>query len=186
MMMVDIEGSAPVEKLEIKASTDVEPGIQDEFFSSLSDVLRVKAWAILDIEYIQTTRSHKCIRKLYMLEKGAFSSLEHEFYPCRQYQDLEWKYQKSFRFCRAHIHKLSYNPEKRSSPCSTASEKIRNFITEKEIDIVFYKGGTIEKNLCEELLIPSMNIEDFGVTKAACHDPRFEVHHYYDQLLRFL
>merc|ERR1711879_494232 len=77
-------------------------------------------------------------------------------------------------------HKLSYNPEKRSSPCSTVSEKIRNFITEKEIDIVFYKGGTIEKNLCEELLIPSMNIEDFGVTKAACH-PRFEVHHYYDQ-----
>ena len=186
-MMDDIEESAllqNIEKLEVK--TNAEPDIQNEIFSSLSEVLRVKAWAILDIEYIQTTRTHKCIRKLYMLEKGAFSSLEQEFFPCIQYEELERKYQKSFRFCRKHIHKLSYNPEKRSSPCSTASEKIRSFIAENEIDIVLYKGGCIEKHLCEELQIPSMNIEEFGVTKAACHDPRLEVYHYYDQLLRFL
>ena len=173
-------------KLDVKTSMNVESDIQQEFFSSLCEVLRVKTWAILDVEYIQTTRSHKCIRKLYMLEKGASSNLEQEFYPCLQYQDLERRYQKSFRFCRAHIHKLSYNPEKRSSPCSTAIEKIHNFITENEIEIVMYKGGCVEKNLCEELQIPSMNIEEFGVTKAACHDPRLEVHHYYDQLLRFL
>ena len=131
-------------ELEIKTSMNAESDIQQEFFSSLSEVLRVKTWAILDVEYIQTTRSHKCIRKFYMLEKGAFSSLEQEFYPCLQYQDLERRYQKSFRFCRAHIHKLSYNPEKRSSPCSTATEKIHNFITENEIEIVMYKGGCVE------------------------------------------
>ena len=35
----------------------------------------------------------------------------------------------------------------------------------------------MEKNICEELHIPSMNIEEFGVTKAASHDPRLEVYH---------
>ena len=75
-----------VEKLEDEASTNAESDVQQEIFSSLSEVLRVKTWAILDIEYIQTTRSHKCLRKLYMLEKGAFSSLEEEFFPCLQYQ----------------------------------------------------------------------------------------------------
>ena len=102
-----------------------------------------------------------------MLEKGAFSSLEHEFYPCIQYQDLERRYQKSFRFCRAHIHKLSYNPDKRSSPCSTSLEKIKNYITENGMEIVMYKGGCVEKNLCEELQIASINIELFGVIKSS-------------------
>ena len=175
-----------VEKSEDEASANAEPVIQHEIFSSLSEVLRIKTWAILDIEYIQTTRTHKCIRKLYMLEKGTFSNLEQEFFPCLQYHDLERRYQKSFRFCRAHIHKLSYNPEKRSPSCITASEKIHKFITENDIEIILYKGGNVEKTVCEELQIPSMNIEEFSVTKAACHDPRLEVHHYYDQLLRFL
>ena len=160
---------------------------KQELFPSLSEVLRAKTWAILDVEYIQTTSSHKCIRKFYMLEKGASASLEQEFFPCIQYNDLERKYQKSFRFCRAHIHKLSYNPEERqSSPCSAAAEEINGFVTDNEIEIIMYKGGDVEKFICEELEIPSLNIEQFGVTKAACHDPRLEVHYYYDQLLRFL
>jgi hypothetical protein len=177
-VLQNIEGSAVSDRL--------EPYIQHEIFSSFSEVLRLKTWAILDIEYIQTSSVHKCIRKIYMLEKGTFSNLELEFSPCVKYNDMGRRYQKSFRFCRTHIHKLPYNPEKRSSPCSTATEKIHNFITENGVEIILYKGGNIEKSVCDELQIPSMNIEEFGVVKASCHDPRLEVHSYYEQLLKFL
>ena len=167
-------------------SVRLESYIQHEIFSSFSEVLRLKTWAILDIEYIQTSGAHKCIRKIYMLEKGTFSNLELEFSPCVKYHDIERRYQKSFRFCRAHIHKLPYNPENRSFPCTTATEKIRKFITENDIELILYKGGNVEKSVCDELQIPSMNIEEFGVVKASCHDPRLEVHCYYEQLLKFL
>ena len=56
-------------------SARLEPCIQHEIFSSFSEVLRLKTWAILDIEFIQTSSVHKCIRKIYILEKGTFSNL---------------------------------------------------------------------------------------------------------------
>ena len=40
--------------------------------------LNEKNWALLDIEYIQTTKSHQCVRKLYILSNDGFTDLKLE------------------------------------------------------------------------------------------------------------
>ena len=47
-----------------------------------------------------------------------------------------------------------------------------------------FKGGTIEKELCHKLCIPSYNLECLqDIQKVDSHDPRTEVNGYYDQLV---
>ena len=50
-------------------------------------------------------------------------------------------------------------------------------------EFVFYRGGEIEKNLCEKLDIQSFNIENFGVERVCSHDPYVAVNYYYSQLI---
>ena len=123
--------------------------------------LNEKNWALLDIEYIQCTHTHKCIRKLYILAKDGYTDLKLEFFPCKPFPTLERRYQRAFRYCQQEIHKLSYCPEGPSSPCSTAAEKLNKFIVDNEIDLVLYKGGIVEKNICDKLDIDSFDIELF-------------------------
>ena len=62
---------------------------------------------------------------------------------------------------------------------------MNKFIVDNDIELVLYKGGTIEKDLCRELDVDCMNIECFeGIEKASSHDPREEVNFYYNQLIR--
>ena len=151
------------------------------------ELLMEKNWAVMDIEYITTSNTHRCIRKLYILAKNGKDDLEAEFFPCTQYKDLESRYQRTFRFCHNHIHKLTYIPKQYSPLCRTAVEKINDFIVYNEIDLILYKGGTIEKDICRELDILSKNIECFkDLVKAHSHDPKFEVNFYYDQILNFI
>ena len=146
-----------------------------------------KNWALMDIEYISTSMTHRCVRKLYILAKNGKDELEVEFFPCAQYKELEWKYQRSFQYCKRHIHRLTYNPKQYSPICSTVLDKINEFIVYNDIELVLYKGGTIEKDLCSELDIPSLNIEIFeDLEKVQSHDPRFEVNCYYDQIVNML
>ena len=72
------------------------------------DMLLKKHWALLDVEFIQSTKNHKCLRKMYILAKDGFTDWELEFYPCKKFKDLDIKYRKSFCYCRAHIHLLPY------------------------------------------------------------------------------
>ena len=150
--------------------------------------LNEKNWALLDIEYIQCTRTHKCIRKLYILAKDGYTDLKLEFFPCQPFPALKRRYQRAFRYCQQEIHKLSYYPEEPSSPCSTAAEKLKKFIVDNEIDLVLYKGGIVEKNLCDELDIDSFNIELFeeDLEKVYSHDPYEEVNCYFIQLIEFI
>ena len=150
------------------------------------DMMREMNFAIMDIEYIQTSKTHRCLRKLYILAKNGFDALSLELYPCKRYKDLEKRYQRSFHFCRTHIHKLSYNPAgKYASPCDTVLAKVNAFIVYNSIDMILYKGGTIEKELCSELCIPSGNIECFEeLKKVYSHDPKVEVNCYYRQLMK--
>ena len=46
------------------------------------EYFNAKNWALLDIEYIQCTRTHRCIRKLYILAKDGYTDLQLEFFPC--------------------------------------------------------------------------------------------------------
>ena len=56
------------------------------------------------------------------------------------------------------------------------------------IDLVFYKGGQIEKEVCDELHINSFNIENFKseLEKVYSHDPYVEVNCYFTQLIEFI
>ena len=60
-----------------------------------SDRLVDKRWAILDVEFIATSSSHRCIRKLYILAENGFTDMEMEFYPCNRYRELESKYKQA-------------------------------------------------------------------------------------------
>ena len=152
------------------------------------EYLNAKNWALLDIEYIQCTRTHRCIRKLYILAKNGYTDLQLEFFPCDPLHKLDKKYQRAFQYCQREIHKLPYCPEGPSSPCSTAAEKLNNFIVKNNIDLVFYKGGQIEKAVCDELHINSFNIENFEseLEKVNSHDPYVEVNCYFTQLVEFI
>ena len=54
-----------------------------------TELLMEKRWALLDVEFIQVTDTHRCIRKMYILAKNGYDESEMEFYPCKQYKDLE-------------------------------------------------------------------------------------------------
>ena len=151
------------------------------------ELMKEKNWALMDIEYIQTSKTHRCIRKLYILAKDGFTAKELTFHPCVRYKNMDKRHKRTFRYCKRHIHKLSYYPKVYASPCSTALAKVKMFIVDNDIDIILYKGGEIEKELCDVLNIPSYNIECFRkLEKAYSHDPRIEVNCYYGQLVELL
>ena len=62
---------------------------------------------------------------------------------------------------------------------------MRTFIAAHHINLVFYKGGCIEKRLCEDIGIDSYDMVNFGIPKAPSHDPCEEVHFYYKHLQEY-
>ena len=115
------------------------------------EYIKTRNWVLLDIEYIPCTRTHKCVRKLYMLAKDGNMDLLLEFFPCQPLRKLDKKYQRTFWYCQREIHKLSYHPRLPSPPCLSVVKELNNFIVDNDIELVFYKCGDIEKNLCKEL-----------------------------------
>ena len=147
------------------------------------EYVKTKNWALLDVEFIQCTRTHKCIRKLYMLAKDGYMDLLLEFFPCEPLHKLDKKYQRAFHYCQRKIHKLPYCPSPPSPPCWTAVKELNNFIVDNDIDMICYKGGDVEKNLCEELDIQSFDIENYNLEREYSHDPYVEMNFYYRQLI---
>ena len=137
------------------------------------ELLVEKRWALLNIEFIRTSCSHGCIRKLYILEQNGYTDMESDFYPWKRYNELDWKYQRSFQYCLRKVHKLSYDPRNYSPECRLILPLLNEFIVDSGIELILHKGGDIERNLCKELWIPSLNIECIeGLEKSTFHDPR--------------
>ena len=137
----------------------------------------------LDVEYIQTTKSHQCVRKFYILGKNGNYEYQAEFYPCKRFHELDEQFKKAFCFCRKNIHKLTYNPIYYSPQCRTALSVIQKIVTDFSCDFILYKGGTIERDICERIGVQSYNIECLGgLQKALTHNPREEVQFYMKQL----
>ena len=152
----------------------------------MKKMMKEKIFAIMGIEYIRTSETHRCIRKMYILAKDGYTDMELEFYPCKRYGNLEKRYQQTFNFCWNHMHKLEYDPKRYSPPCKTVLSKVNTFIVYNSIDFILYKGGTIEKDLCSELYIPSYNMECLPeLEKVQSHDPQAEVNSYYNQLVEY-
>ena len=150
-------------------------------------LLAEKRWCLLDVEFIQTSLTHRCIRKIYVLEQNGRTNIESEFYPCKRYKDLEWKYQRSFNYCRRHIHRLSYDPRKYSPTCRSILPILNEFIVNCGIELILYKGGQIERDLCKTLDIPSFNFEGLeGLEISRSHNQRTEVNFYFSQIQKFI
>ena len=151
--------------------------------ATLINALKTKRWALMDIEYIQTRKTHQCIRKMFILTGDGEYDMEAEFDPCVRYRSLPDKYQRAFRHCKANIHKLSYRPLQSSGPCIESLGAIREFVEDQNVEVVLYKGGTIEKDVCEAMGVESLNIEVLDeLRKVHSHDPATEVNLYCDQL----
>ena len=43
------------------------------------ELLSEKRWALLDVEFIRISSTHRCIRKLYILHDNGFTDMEMEF-----------------------------------------------------------------------------------------------------------
>ena len=120
---------------------------------------------MLKADYIQTSQTHGCIRKFYILSNGG-KELEFEFLPCKTYKDLTLELQQDFIFHKRHVHKLKYIPNipRQYLPeCIAALRKLEKFILVNNIDLILYNGGTLEKDLCTQLDIPSIDV--------ACKNP---------------
>ena len=151
-----------------------------------ASMLVEKRWALLDVEFIRTSAAHRCIRKLYILCDNGFIDMELEFFPCVPYKDLELKYQRSFQYCKRHIHKLCYKPRYYSPECLKVLPILNEFIVDNDINLILYKGGTIERDLSNALDVSSLNIECFQLEKVQSHDPYVEVNGYFSQIVAML
>ena len=128
------------------------------------DVVRDKTWAILKVENIAISPSHRCIRRFYLGDNDGRNYLELEFYPCIPYKDLDEGNKELFHRQKSREHGLSYNPIRRALPCKMAIEKINDFIVYNGIQIILYNGkpgashGRAEYEMCKTLGIQSLNI----------------------------
>ena len=96
-------------------------------------------FALMDIEYIEISREHRCIRELYMLAKDGFTDFHSAFYACKRYKDLDWSHQRTFRYCQRKIHKLRYDPKHFAPKCGSVQKLIKEFIQDHNIKFIMYK-----------------------------------------------
>ena len=72
----------------------------------------------------------------------------------------------------------------RSLGCNRAKDVIKYFLNIKRIELVGFKGGTVEKDFCNAINIPAYNIEQLGVEKADNYVPKQVVNFYFGQLIK--
>ena len=98
-------------------------------------------YGVLDVEGVATYamcngKTHICTRKLYIMSENGRHQECYEFSPCRRLFEIESKFQKSYRYCQKF---------------TSASSRLRQFVERNNITIIFYKGGHLEKDLCDEI-----------------------------------
>ena len=155
-------------------------GVKEEYYN-----LYNRKWSIMDMEMIRTSKEHCCVRKVYILNKNKKDYTSFECIPCKEFYNLESKYKKSFNYCKHKIHHLNFYPSKsvKAFTCLEAKYIIKNFLLKTKSDIVFFKGGKFESDLCLEINVESFDMEKIGVKKVASHDPEIEVNLHYTQLM---
>ena len=128
------------------------------------DDVKDKRWAILKVDTIATSTSHRCIRRFYIGDKDGSNYLEMEFYPCVSYKNLADNYKEQYYSESANGHGLRYNPYQRSPPCSVAVSKINEFIVYNGIEIILFNVENdsyhekVNLAICDELAIQRLNI----------------------------
>ena len=105
--------------------------------------------------------------------------------PCIPKKYLKNKDRSSYEYCRREIHGLSFEPKQPYFECHQIAEKIWRFLVKHDIEIVFYKGGTAESDVCWEIGMECENLERYGITKypEKHHDPLQEIRYFYHQMI---
>ena len=132
---------------------------------------------ILDIEAIalgkeretpspgSQAKIHNCTRKFaVLLYDGAEYTFDLE--PCISYRNLEEKERNTFLWAKKNCHGLRYSPEDKSYKCRDALCIVMNIIRKHKVDVCYYKGGVIEKDLLHTTGFPMINLEHHSVVKS--------------------
>ena len=102
-----------------------------------------------------SNRRRQCVRKLYILTKDGFNDREMEFFPCKQYNDFDEKYQRAFRYCKSQVHKLEYNLKyKYASLCSEVMRILKRIIVGNGIDLISIQRRIYRKKIISGTLHP--------------------------------
>ena len=119
----------------------------------------------MDIKAIQTSPTYTCIREISItpMFQATFQATSIQAIACKDYDDLVENYQKSFIYCFNNVHHLPYYPKTKLKDvrCQQIKTILQSYIAKD--NIVFYKNGTHEKRLCDQMQILSINIKQFGV-----------------------
>ena len=132
-------------------------------------------FAVIDFEGIQISKEHCCIRSMSILSRDGQAQQNTEFIPCINLADLDDKYKKTYYYCKKKIHHLSYFPRNCTIQCKDVYQLVWNFATDNNIELFVYKGGCMEKRICDAIGIDCFNIERLGAPKVDSHVPREEV-----------
>ena len=144
-------------------------------------------FAILDCELIAISKSHQCVRSMSIILEDGITMKYWEFSPCKSFQDIPVPQKKSYTYCYYNVHGLKFYPSQRGSKkCYQAKEVLFQFIKKYGVDIIYYKGGQIERQLCNEIKCPSFNLEYISIPKAYSHNPREEVKFYFEHVKQFV
>ena len=157
-----------------------------------------KNYVVIDIEGISLSKNrvdlstgyyssiHNCIRKIAFLFWDNSIQI-YEFSPCVTYSDLHKKEKLSFNYCRRSIHGLSFIPFRCNGKCVDSLKLIQNLFRDKKVNIVLFKGGNLEKDLCHDLDIDWVDLETLGVPKyQGKHNPLHEVIFFRDKFIEIV
>ena len=126
---------------------------------------------------------HQCLRQSAILDYEDCLRVW-DARPCLDLKrHLMWGEERQFYWCKKNIHGLDYYPKKGFTLCSNMIEILKKYVKDRKIEIILYKGGTVEIDVAEKLGLPCLNIEAYGVSKARSHVPEEEICEYKEQLL---
>ena len=153
-----------------------------------------RRYCILDIEAVglcqeklepgHFSKHHFCRRKT-ALRTYTGVELVLDGNPCIPEEALKQKDRKSFQFCQEKIHHLSYQPKRPYFECRQIAKQVWRFLEVHNIEIVFHKGGDLERDLCYEIGIECMDLARFGISKypEKWHDPLEEIRFFYHSMV---
>lgn len=148
----------------------------------MAETLRHANFALIDFEGIQTSKGHCCIRSMAIISKDGNTRQNSEFRPCVYLRDLNERYKKTYHFCRKNIHRLPYFPGNCAIQCKDVYAMVEKFVIDNGIELFVFKGGVLEKRICDAIGVDCFNIERLGAPKANSHVPREEVQFHCDWL----
>ena len=127
----------------------------------MQELSKIKNSFLVDIEAIRIN-NHDCLREIGILHVRTNTYFSKHFIPCEDFYKLLNKDKKSFDFCFYNIHGLTYFPrptlkQQTFLSCCEAPSYLFNLVG--KYATIYYKGGHLERNLCQQLGLKCFDLE---------------------------